>query len=225
MTGRPAHAVNRDLVSAMKAQAKRTGEQSPSVHGSDWRLATVTAVNTNGTVDADGIPAIRRMDTYQAPVVGDAIVISQSSSGNWRAEGRLSTGADTGWTTATLATGFAHDGNSNGNIQYRAAFVGGVRMMQWRGGLGVTYSGNSIQNGGNFLNTALGATLRPSSRRSLAVACSAATSSSLSLKVDFQTDGTVQIVGTTTNTSDTYSTPIIRPPWVSLNGLQYSLDA
>jgi hypothetical protein len=31
------------------------------------------------------------------------------------------------------------------------------------------------------------------------------------------------VVGTTTATSDTYSTPVIRPPWVSLNGLRYAL--
>ncbi len=221
---RPTPSIHRDLAAALKSQAKRAGEQAPSVRGADWRLATVTAVNTDGTVTVDSAMSVRRMDTYQAPTVGDVVVISQSSSGNWRAEGRLSTGADTGWTTATLATGFAHDGNSNGNVQYRAAFVGGVRMMQWRGGVGITYSGNSIQNGGLILTGALGASLRPPSRRSLTAACSAATSSSLSLKVDFQTDGTVQIVGTTTNTSDTYSTPIIRPPWVSLNGLQYNLD-
>lgn len=217
------HATHRDLAWALKQQAKRTGERAPSVRGSDWRLATVTAVNTDGTVIADGITA-RRTEDYQLPAVDDVVVLSQSSSGNWLAHGRLSTGADTDWTQPALATGFTHNGNSNGNVEYRVAIVGGIRMMQWRGGVGITYASNSIQNSGLILNAALGASLRPASRRSLSAACSAATSSSLSLKVDFQTDGTVQIVGTTTNTSDTYSTPIIRPPWVSLNGLQYSLD-
>lgn len=86
-----AHAVRRDLASALKAQAQRTGEQTPSVRGADWRLATVTAVNAGGTVDADGVPAIRRLKSYTAPAVGDVIVISQSSSGNWIALGPLAT--------------------------------------------------------------------------------------------------------------------------------------
>jgi hypothetical protein len=86
-----AHAVHRDLAWALKQQAKRAGEQAPSVHGADWRLAVVTTVNAGGTVDADGIPAIRRLKSYTAPAVGDVIVISQSSSGNWLAIGPLAT--------------------------------------------------------------------------------------------------------------------------------------
>jgi hypothetical protein len=215
--------VHRDLAWALKQQARRTGEKSPKVRGSDWRLATVTAVNAGGTVDADGITA-RCMETYQLAAVGDVVVLSQSSSGNWIAHGRLSAGSDTGWVKPSLVSGFAHDGNGNGDVQYRVAVIGGTRMMQWRGGVGITYTSNTIPNSGNILSAPLGASLRPSARRSTTAACSAFTSSALSLKVDFQTDGTVQIVGTTTNTSDTYSTPIIRPPWVSLNNIQYSLD-
>jgi hypothetical protein len=85
------HGVHRDLAWALKQQAKRAGEQAPSVRGSDWRLATVTAVNGDGTVDADGIEDIRRLTSYTAPAVGQVIVISQSSSGNWIALGSLAT--------------------------------------------------------------------------------------------------------------------------------------
>jgi hypothetical protein len=130
----------------------------------------------------------------------------------------------TGWTQPTLATGFAHDGNTNGNVQYRKVTIEGTQYMEWRGGLGITYSGNSIQNSGNFLLTALGASFRPPSLRSMTAACSATASSSLSLKIDFRTDGTAAVVGTTTAASDTYSTPIIRPPWVSLNGIRYAVS-
>jgi hypothetical protein len=129
----------------------------------------------------------------------------------------------TAWTTPSLATGFTHDGNSNGNVQYRLVTIDGTQYVEWRGGLGITYASNSIQNSGNFLNTPLAAAFRPPSLRSLTAACSATASSSLSLKVDFRTDGTAAVVGTTTATSDTYSTPVIRPPWVSLNGLRYAL--
>lgn len=129
-----------------------------------------------------------------------------------------------GWTTAALATGYTHDGNSNGTVQYRKITILGTDYMEWRGGLGITYSANALQNGGNFLNALLGATLRPPSTRTLTGACSAASSSSLSLKIDFKNDGTTNIVGTTTASSDTYASPIIRPPWVSLNGFRYAIS-
>lgn len=90
---RPALAVHRDLAWALKQQAKRTGEQESTVRGSDWRLATVTAVATDGTVTADGITC-RRQETYQNPVIGDVIAITQSSSGNWLAWGRMAVDSD-----------------------------------------------------------------------------------------------------------------------------------
>jgi hypothetical protein len=217
------HSVHHDLAWALKQQAKRAGERAPSVRGSDWRLATVTTVNTGGTLVADGITA-RCMETYQGAAVGDVVVLSQSSSGNWIAHGRLSAGSDTSWVKPSLVTGFDHNGNSNGDVMYRLVVIGGTRMMQWRGGITITYASNSIQNSGDILATPLATALRPTGTRSMAAACSAAGSSSLALKVDARTDGQIRIVGTTTSTSDTYSTPIIRPGWVSLTGLQYSLD-
>jgi hypothetical protein len=130
------------------------------------------------------------------------------------------------WNTPTLATGYAHDGNGNGNVQYRKITINGQDYVEWRGGLGITYSANALQNSGNFLNNAnpLAAGFRPASTRTMTAACSASSSSSLSLKLDFKADGTTNIVGCTTASSDTYSTPIIRPPWVSLNGLRYPLS-
>lgn len=130
----------------------------------------------------------------------------------------------TGWTQPTLATGYSHNGNSNGNAQYRLITIEGTQFVEWSGGVGITYSSNALQHGGDFLNTPLAAAYRPASLRSLTVACSASSSSSLSVKVDFNTDGTTQIVGPTTSSSDTYATPIIRPPWISLNGVRYRVS-
>lgn len=90
---RPALAVHRDLAWALKQQAKRTGEQESTVHGADWQLASVTAVASDGTVTAGGIPC-RRMESYPNPVVGDVIAITQSSSGNWLAWGRMVADSD-----------------------------------------------------------------------------------------------------------------------------------
>ncbi|MPY47169.1 hypothetical protein [Streptomyces acidicola] len=86
------HASTRDLAAALKQSAQKTGEQSPSVRGADWRLATVTAIGA-GTVTADSI-VCRRLETYRNPVVGDVIVITQSSSGNWLAAGRTAVDSD-----------------------------------------------------------------------------------------------------------------------------------
>ena len=98
--------VHRDLAWAMRQQAKRTGQSTPSVRGSDWRLATVSTVNADGTVaaDTDTVPSIRRLATYQAPAVGDVIVISQSSTGNWVAHGRMTAATGDAWVSPSLTS-------------------------------------------------------------------------------------------------------------------------
>lgn len=88
---RSGHSANRDLGAALKRAAQRAGEQTPAVRGSDWRLATVTALPGGGLVTVDGDMDVRRLASYTAPAVDDVIVISQSSSGNWIALGPLAT--------------------------------------------------------------------------------------------------------------------------------------
>lgn len=105
MPDRPALAVHRDLAWAIAQRSTRAGESAPSVRGSDWRTAVIIAVNGDGTIAVTGIPAVRCMETYARPLVGDVAVISQSSNGNWIAWGRTSTGAT--WTPITLASGWA----------------------------------------------------------------------------------------------------------------------
>ncbi|WP_405964856.1 hypothetical protein OG713_34975 [Streptomyces sp. NBC_00723] len=99
---RSAQGVHRDLAWALKEQSRRAGAEDPNVRGGDWRMATVTAVNADGTVDADGIPSIRCDESYLLPTVGDIIVITQSGSGNWFAWGRGSTGAFALGSTVTV---------------------------------------------------------------------------------------------------------------------------
>ncbi|MER6064823.1 hypothetical protein ABT167_27350 [Streptomyces sp. NPDC001792] len=123
-------------------------------------------------------------------------------------------GDEAPWVTPALNASYTGDGNSNGTPQYRVLTIAGAKFVQWRGGLNVTYTSGSPNNGGNFLNAALPTAARPLSRRTVTAACSAASSSSLSVKIDFQTDGTVSIVVMTG----------VTPPWVSLNGVLYSID-
>ena len=95
-------AAHRDLAWAVRQAARRVGEQSPTVRGSDWRQAIVQTVNADGTVTTvDGIVA-RRMHTYLAPAAGDVIVVTVSSAGDWLAAGRMASG-DGAWTAFTLA--------------------------------------------------------------------------------------------------------------------------
>ncbi|MGW6531484.1 hypothetical protein [Streptomyces venezuelae] len=217
------HSVHRDLAFALKESAKRTGEQAPSVRGADWRMATVTAVNAGGTIVADGIP-IRRLETYTLPLVGDVIAITQSSSGNWLALGRLSAG-DPGWTTPALGTGYIQgntstQGNNNGAIRYRRIPWQGGWWMEWDGG---ATRANGAQTS-NILSAALAADLRPVARASFVIARNAtsisgvASSTSVvhSLKVDFDSDGTVQLISAAAGATETN--------WLSLKGIRYPLD-
>ncbi|MEU1497244.1 hypothetical protein [Streptomyces sp. NPDC005732] len=111
MTSKTGHGIRADLVTALQRQAQRAGEQAPSVRGSDWRLATVTAVGT-GTVVADGI-TVRCMESYLQPTVGDVIVIDQNSAGNLITRGRLATGSDPiGATRAAARTSDVSRSNS-----------------------------------------------------------------------------------------------------------------
>lgn len=124
-----AHA--REYAEFQATEAVRAGTNSPAVRGSDWRLATVTAVNTDGTVEADGIDDIRCLDTYNLPAVGDVIRIDQSSSGNWLAMGTLATVS--GWTTLALAAGYTNPGHG-----WTASWMREGRRIWMRGRIGPT---------------------------------------------------------------------------------------
>lgn len=91
MTGSRTLAV--ELADALYQQAVQAGSATPAVRGADWRLTTVSTVNSDGTVvTSDGITA-RRLMSYQSPAINDLIVVSQASNGNWMALGK---GAGTG---------------------------------------------------------------------------------------------------------------------------------
>lgn len=84
-----AHSSTRQLADVLRQSVVDAGANTPSVRGADWRLATVTVVNGDGTVTADGI-TVRCLESYLSPLVGDIVVIAQASNGNWIAHGRLS---------------------------------------------------------------------------------------------------------------------------------------
>ncbi|MCX5202499.1 hypothetical protein OG897_13705 [Streptomyces sp. NBC_00237] len=132
----------------------------------------------------------------------------------------LAAGSST-WSTISPASGYSHNGNDNGTAQYRVVNLFGELTVMLQGGINVPYSGSpaTIGNGGILNSTPLPAAARPAGLRSVAAACSQVTSASNTVKVDAQSDGYLRIVGTTASNAANRVTP----PWVSLNGLFYSL--
>jgi hypothetical protein len=90
-----------DLADATSRAAIRQAAATPTVRGADWRLATVDTVGSDGTITTDDGVTARRTEHYLDPGVGDLVVITQSSSGNWLALGRLGAGSGSAWTTYT----------------------------------------------------------------------------------------------------------------------------
>ncbi|MEU6990411.1 hypothetical protein ABZ953_07070 [Streptomyces sp. NPDC046465] len=218
------HGTVRQLADALQQQAVSTGASTPSVRGADWRLATVQTVSGNGTVVTDDGITVRRLETYTLPLVGDVIAVTQSSSGNWLALGRLSSG-DPGWTTATLGTGYTQgnttsQGNNNGPIRYRKVNWLGGWWMEWDGG---ATRANGAQTA-NILSAALSSTFRPSARASFVIPRNATSITGVALstsvvhscKADFDTDGTVSLISAGAGDVETQ--------WFSLKGLRYPLS-
>lgn len=125
------------------------------------------------------------------------------------------------WSTISMASGYSHDGNTNGSAQYRIVNLFGELSVMLQGGINVPYPGSpqTIGNAGLLNSVPLPSAARPGSLRTVAAACSQVTSTSNTVKLDAQPDGYLRIVGTTSSIAANRVTP----PWVSLNGLFYSL--
>lgn len=118
------------------------------------------------------------------------------------------------WTTITPSTGWTQDGNTNGTFQYRLLNIAGEKSIQFRGALGkssypTTPSLNSIVN-----SSALPVAVRPTTLRTILIACSDTNSDRLALKVDIRPDGLLEVFGFGTT---------VKPPWISFNGTLCSL--
>jgi len=212
VTGRPTSSVTRDLREALRRQAKKAGEQAPSVRGSDWRLATVTAVNADGTVDADGIPSIRRLEGYQAPTIGDLITISQSSSGNWVAFGRTAGTADpTGaWTSLPLLAGFTTPQTAGfGIAQYRVLTVFGTARVELRGTAACTTALTTATS----VTSALPVAARPAVTRRLVIGRNYSATAIGAVGAEMSPAGVLLVFASTSPTTT----------WFSLDGCYYDL--
>lgn len=78
------------LADAMQRAASRTVLQEAPA----WRMATVTATYTDGTVDVSTalgpVAKVRRLKAY-TPAVNDRVVVLSNSDGNWIVLGALAT--------------------------------------------------------------------------------------------------------------------------------------
>lgn len=149
-------------------------------------------ISGDTTTTIDGI----RYITSYAPVVGDtALIIKQGTDlvalGNIAAAFSASA-----WTVVTLGAGFGHNGNGNGNVRYRKVWDNGSPKMQWKGAA-TRSSGTAV------VSVPLASGYRPVERRSVIVARTAGGSNVV--KLDFDTDGTVNMVGA--NTAPLSATP------------------
>lgn len=81
--------LTKSLVDAVQRAAQRAVEQRAPA----WFLASVTAVNGDGTVDistARGpVAGVRRLKAYSSPAVNDVVKVSRNADGNWVVDGAL----------------------------------------------------------------------------------------------------------------------------------------
>lgn len=176
------------------------------------RKGTVTAHNPNAappniSVQLSGdtettIDAVRYLDSY-SPVVNDTVLIIKQGTDIF-ALGQLNDSSNSpanGWIQPTLSSGFTSNGNSNGALEYRLVIDAGERKMQWRGAVSHTGTNTAIISAGNVL----AADYRPTARRTLILARDEGGGSN-GVKVDFNTDGSVSMIGATTAPSGSGST-------------------
>lgn len=82
---------SRRLADAVQRAAERTVTQNAA----GWRLATVTATYTDGTLDistAHGpVAKVRRLKAYASPAVNDHVMVATNADGNWLVIGALAT--------------------------------------------------------------------------------------------------------------------------------------
>ncbi|MGW6754535.1 hypothetical protein [Streptomyces sp. NPDC055006] len=118
------------------------------------------------------------------------------------------------WKTVPLASGWSHDGNSNGNWQYRVVNLFGQMTIMFRGAIKKDSWSGTVQPDYVLTSSALPVDARAQTLRTINVPCSDAGSTRISLKLDLQTDGHLHLYGTSS---------VDKPTWVGFNGTFCSL--
>lgn len=168
-------------------------------------LQFASATTRGATLIGDYAPVDGMMTLLQ-----DVKRLDVRLNGAWVA---VSVGASS-WTTISLASPFTQNGNSNGTLQYRLLNISGEESLQFRGAIGRA-SWPTTPAGSYVINlTALPSAVRPSTLRTVVIPCSDVASDRITLKLDVQTDGYLQVFGTGSS---------VKPPWIGFNGVTVSL--
>ncbi|MFG3585144.1 hypothetical protein [Streptomyces sp. NPDC047990] len=118
------------------------------------------------------------------------------------------------WTTVDLASGWAQNGNAQGNLQYRVVNLFGENTIMLRGGISRASYPGTMPDHFTINNTLLPTAARPATLRTIVVPCSDVGSDRIALKLDIATNGELNLFGTS-NTA--------KPAWVGFNGCFASL--
>jgi hypothetical protein len=154
---------------------------------------TATPPSVDLTISGDDsatISAVRYIDSY-SPVVGDTVLIIKQGTdivvlGQINDSG---SGSENGWQNPTLGSGFSNNGNSNGNPAYRLIVDNGDLKIQWKGSVAKTGTATAL--------CTMPTGYRPASTRNVLTARDPGGGAN-DVQLQFNTDGTVVVVGGTT---------------------------
>ncbi|AJP04797.1 hypothetical protein TU94_28475 [Streptomyces cyaneogriseus subsp. noncyanogenus] len=152
----------------------------------------------------------------QAPVDGMLTWLDDVKRLELRSEGAwvvVSVGTRA-WTTVPLASGWAHNGNSQGTFQYRIVNFAGEDSIMLRGGISRDSYPSTIPGSFTLNTTTLPASARPSTLRTIVVPCSDVSSDRITMKLDITPAGQLILYGITSTA---------KPPWIGFNGCFASL--
>jgi hypothetical protein len=193
----------RDLATTISQQSILAFDPATVIKGQVTAIDTTDvpptlSVQVNGDTTTT-ITGVVYLDSY-APVVGDTCLIVKQDA-NLFALGQLAAQfSASGWTLAPLGAGFTHGGNGNGSVRYRRVWDNGSWRMDWKGGAASDGSSTAIIASGG-----IPAGYVPASLVSLNAARDAQ-GAVFSVKIDFSTDGSVNLRS---------PTPVLSPVTVS----------
>lgn len=118
------------------------------------------------------------------------------------------------WTTISLTSGWAHDGNSNGNFQYRVVNLFGEPAIMFRGAISRASYPGSLPAYFTLNSSPLPERAQTDHLRTITVPCSDANSERITLKLDLRPDGDLRLYGVNSTS---------KPDWVGFNGCFCSL--
>jgi hypothetical protein len=185
------------LTEQIRALAAKIAEQAVlDFDPATIRKGAVTAIATGATpptlsVQISGdttttIDGIRYLDSY-APVAGDTVLIIKQGT-DLVALGEIAAQfSESAWETVSLASGFTHNGNLNGNAQIRRIWDHGTWKVQMQG---------AVDRSSGSLVATLDVKYRPAARRSLLCTRTAIGGSNV-VKIDIETNGQMILIGMT----------------------------